>query len=172
MAVVKHGHSNASASRQLCEDSRRRGQTYSDASARIAETQKGVTRERAGEKSSALSAYRRECEMSISWDKVKLRQTAALARLSNSRVVPLSQFRKVKTVRDTDKPFQYIVQIETSPKRGGDSIFRTITVSESNRGALGDILKDAADALMNSPIAARENLVEARIIKAQRFQGD
>ena len=110
--------------------------------------------------------------MSIAWDKVKLSQPAGLAKLSGTRAVPLSQFGTVKNVRDTAKPFQYIVQIETKTKRNNVSIFRTITVSESKRGALNDIVRDAADAFMNSPIAARENLVEARIIKAQRFKGD
>ncbi|HEY6019219.1 MAG TPA: hypothetical protein VIY48_04750 [Candidatus Paceibacterota bacterium] len=109
--------------------------------------------------------------MAIDWTKVRLKPVSSVRSLALSRPVPLRAFSTIKTVYDRTKPFQYIVQVQTRHKRTGEDIFRQITVTESERGNLEGILQDASDAIVNSPIASREEFVGAEIIRAQRFKG-
>lgn len=109
--------------------------------------------------------------MAIDWTKVRLKPVSSVRLLALNRPVPLRAFSNIKTVYDRTKPFQYIVQVHTRHKRTGEDIFRQITVTESERGNLDEILQDASDAIVNSPVAAREEYVGAEIIKAQRFKG-
>lgn len=100
----------------------------------------------------------------------RFRPMAGWKSLIKSRPLALNRFRKLNFISAKDRPFQYRVQVTTIDRRSQKPIYRTITISDDERRPISDVLQSAADAIMESPIAAREQFGQAEILSAARWR--
>lgn len=108
--------------------------------------------------------------MAEEWKNRRLQPKPRVRGLDVRRMVPLSAHTRIATVRSKDTPYHYVVQVRTRNRRTGEDVFRTITVAEPERARIDSVLDKAADAVMESPVARREDIVSTRLIDAQRFR--
>lgn len=99
----------------------------------------------------------------------RYRAQPGLASLPKSKPIPLINHRRLNFIRDTTKPYQYLVEVRTRNKRTREEITRYITIVDRKPVAPNDILSDAADAIMNSPVASREEPIGTKLIRASRY---